>query len=82
MTRTNAVEVPGTPDSTDTVVSRTEQLESPKSPGYFHEEESNAASPHSYLSMPSCKRFPNMKSVEPLSKVLEPVMVNILLKYN
>ncbi|KAL7300389.1 hypothetical protein TKK_0007010 [Trichogramma kaykai] len=32
-------------------------------------------SPHSYLSMPACKQFPNMRSVEPLSKLLEPVVL-------
>ncbi|XP_058798915.1 uncharacterized protein LOC131668611 [Phymastichus coffea] len=39
------------------------------------EDDEASGSPHSYLSMPSCKQFPNMRSVEPLSKVLEPVVI-------
>ncbi|KAJ8679668.1 hypothetical protein QAD02_015455 [Eretmocerus hayati] len=37
-----------------------------------------SGSPHSYLSMPSCKQFPNMRGPQPLSKVLEPVVVKHL----
>lgn len=73
MTRTNAVDQPGTPDSLDMVDDHMETLESLEN-GYVRREESTA-SPRSYLSMPSCKQFPSMRSVEPLSRVLEPVMV-------
>lgn len=73
MTRTNAVDQPGTPDSLDTVDDQLETLEFLEN-GYAKQEESTA-SPRSYLSMPSCKQFPSMRSVEPLSRVLEPVMV-------
>lgn len=64
---------PRTPDSLDTVADRVEMLESMEN-GYVKREESTS-SPRSYLSMPSCKQFPSMRSVEPLSRVLEPVMV-------
>lgn len=63
---------PRTPNSLDTVADRVEMLESLEN-GYVKREET--ASPRSYLSMPSCKQFPSMRSVEPLSRVLEPVMV-------
>ncbi|XP_032678563.1 uncharacterized protein LOC116847568 isoform X2 [Odontomachus brunneus] len=76
MTRTNAVDQPGTPDSLDTVDDHMGTLESLEN-GYVKREESTA-SPRSYLSMPSCKQFPSMRSVEPLSRVLEPVMVRHL----
>ncbi|XP_014471715.1 PREDICTED: uncharacterized protein LOC106742875 isoform X2 [Dinoponera quadriceps] len=76
MTRTNAVDQPGTPDSLGTMDDPMETLESLEN-GYVKREESTA-SPRSYLSMPSCKQFPSMRSVEPLSRVLEPVMVRHL----
>ncbi|EFN88575.1 hypothetical protein EAI_12016 [Harpegnathos saltator] len=76
MTRTNAVDQPGTPDSLDTMDDHMETLESLEN-GYVRREDSTA-SPRSYLSMPSCKQFPSMRSVEPLSRVLEPVMVRHL----
>ncbi|XP_031782048.1 uncharacterized protein LOC100679650 isoform X2 [Nasonia vitripennis] len=46
--------------------------------GFGAELDEATGSPHSYLSMPSCKQFPSMRSVEPLSKVLEPVVVKHL----
>ncbi|KAK2587457.1 hypothetical protein KPH14_003165 [Odynerus spinipes] len=76
MMRTNAIDRPRTPDSMDTIEDRGEMLESLES-GYPKQEEA-PVSPRSYLSMPSCKQFPNMRSVEPLSKVLEPVTVKHL----
>ncbi|XP_029171571.1 LOW QUALITY PROTEIN: uncharacterized protein LOC114940931 [Nylanderia fulva] len=76
MTRTNAIDHPRTPDSLDTVTDHVETLESLEN-GYVKREEATA-SPRSYLSMPSCKQFPSMRSVEPLSRVLEPVMVRHL----
>ncbi|XP_019883948.1 uncharacterized protein LOC105253954 isoform X4 [Camponotus floridanus] len=76
MIRTNAMDQPRTPDSLDTVTDHVETLESLEN-GYVKREESTA-SPRSYLSMPSCKQFPSMRSVEPLSRVLEPVMVRHL----
>lgn len=63
---------PRTPDS-DTATDHIETLESLEN-GHAKQEEFTA-SPQSYLSMPSCKQFPSMRSVEPLSRVLEPVMV-------
>lgn len=39
----------------------------------------DATSPCSYLSMKSCKKFPTVKSVEPLSKVLESMTVSVLI---
>ncbi|RLU25185.1 hypothetical protein DMN91_003277 [Ooceraea biroi] len=74
MMRTNAIDQPRTPDSLNT--DRIETLDSLGN-GYVKREESTA-SPQSYLSMPSCKQFPSMRSVEPLSRVLEPVMVRHL----
>ena len=74
MSRTNAIDTPRTSDSTDVIVDHLETLDSLEN-NYTRQEEATA-SPHSYLSMPSCKPFPSMKSVEPLSRVLEPVMVN------
>lgn len=65
----------GSPDSTDHI----ETLESLDN-GYVKHKEESTASPRSYLSMPSCKQFPSMRSVEPLSRVLEPVMVKIFSK--
>lgn len=73
MIRTNAMDQPRTPDSLVTVADHVETLESLEN-GYVKREEFTA-SPRSYLSMPSCKQFPSMRSVEPLSRVLEPVMV-------
>ncbi|XP_015428515.1 PREDICTED: uncharacterized protein LOC107185360 [Dufourea novaeangliae] len=73
ISRTNAVDVPRTSDSMDVVVDHLEALESLET-----KQEEAATSPHSYLSMPTCKQFPNMKSVEPLSRVLEPVMIRHL----
>lgn len=60
----------------DTVIDQEENLESLEEARIRKLEET--ASPHSYLSMPSCKIFPNMRSVEPLSKILEPVVVRHL----
>ncbi|XP_076296942.1 uncharacterized protein LOC143217070 [Lasioglossum baleicum] len=78
--RTDAVDMPKTSDSMDVIVDHLEALESLETNYTRHEEEEEeaTASPHSYLSMPNCKQFPNMKSVEPLSRVLEPVMVRHL----
>ncbi|CAL7941770.1 unnamed protein product [Xylocopa violacea] len=76
MSRTNAIDTPRTSDSTNVIVDHFETLDSLENNYTRHEEAT--ASPHSYLSMPSCKPFPSMKSVEPLSKVLEPVMVKHL----
>ncbi|KAI4494417.1 hypothetical protein M0802_008909 [Mischocyttarus mexicanus] len=76
MMRTNAIDPPRTPDSMDTIADHTEMLESLEN-GYPRQEEI-LASPRSYLSMPSCKQFPSMRSVEPLSRVLEPVTVKHL----
>nr|XP_033333535.1 uncharacterized protein LOC117224597 [Megalopta genalis] len=80
--RTNAVDMPRTSDSTYVIADHLEALESLEANYMRHEEdkeeEEASASPHSYLSMPNCKQFPNMKSVEPLSRVLEPVMVRHL----
>ncbi|XP_035741773.1 uncharacterized protein LOC118450252 [Vespa mandarinia] len=76
MTRTNAIDPPRTPDSMDTIADHTEILESLEN-GYPRQEEI-PVSPRSYLSMPSCKQFPSMRSVEPLSRVLEPVTVKHL----
>ncbi|XP_070160998.1 uncharacterized protein [Polyergus mexicanus] len=76
MTRTNAMDQSRTPDSLNTMTDQLETLESLEN-GYVKREESTA-SPRSYLSMPSCKQFPSMRSVEPLSRVLEPVMVRHL----
>nr|XP_031828687.1 uncharacterized protein LOC116425305 [Nomia melanderi] len=83
--RTNAVDMPKASDSMDVMANRLGTLESLET-NYMRqgeeeeeeEEEEATASPHSYLSMPTCKQFPNMKSVEPLSRVLEPVMVRHL----
>lgn len=76
MTRTNAMDQSRTPDSLNTMIDQVETLESLEN-GYVKREESTA-SPRSYLSMPSCKQFPSMRSVEPLSRVLEPVMIRHL----
>lgn len=82
MQRSNAVERPRTADSVDSIAgeigradTRLETLESMEK-GYDTVPTQATGSPHSYLSMPSCKEFPNMRSVEPLSKVLEPVVVS------
>lgn len=79
MSRTNAIDTPRTSDSTDVIVDHLETLDSLEN-NYTKQEEATA-SPYSYLSMPSCKTFPSMKSVEPLSRVLEPVMVSKFLYY-
>ncbi|XP_043788092.1 uncharacterized protein LOC122712461 isoform X2 [Apis laboriosa] len=73
MSRTNAIDTPRTSDSTDVIVDHLDSLEN----NYTKQKEATA-SPYSYLSMPSCKAFPSMKNVEPLSRVLEPVMVKHL----
>lgn len=73
MTRSNAMEQSETPDTLDMVTDHIERFESLEN-GYIKQEQSTA-SPRSYLSMPSCKQFPSMRSVEPLSRVLEPAMV-------
>ncbi|XP_050457989.1 uncharacterized protein LOC126854883 isoform X2 [Cataglyphis hispanica] len=73
ITRTNAMDQPRTPDSLTDQIATLESLEN----GYVKREEPTA-SPRSYLSMPSCKQFPSMRTVEPLSRVLEPVMVRHL----
>lgn len=72
----NAIETLDSPDSMETVVNCNERGESLEN-GYIHHLE-ETASPHSYLSMPPCKLFPSMRSVEPLSRILEPVVVNKL----
>ncbi|KAG7206061.1 hypothetical protein KM043_003459 [Ampulex compressa] len=76
ISRTNAIDPPRTPDSMDSAVDHMETLESLEH--VYARQEEATASPHSYLSMPSCKQFPSMRSVEPLSRVLEPVMVRHL----
>ncbi|XP_076176292.1 uncharacterized protein LOC143151238 isoform X2 [Ptiloglossa arizonensis] len=80
VSRTNAVDVPRTSDSMNMIVDNLEILESLETSYTKREEdvEEATASPHSYLSMPSCKQFPKLKSVEPLSRVLEPVTVKHL----
>ncbi|XP_076390699.1 uncharacterized protein LOC100883637 isoform X3 [Megachile rotundata] len=77
ISRSNAIDTPRTSDSTDVVADHLETFDSLEN-NYTRQEEEATASPHSYLSMPSCKQFPSMKSVEPLSRVLEPVMVKHL----
>ncbi|XP_043263238.1 uncharacterized protein LOC122403664 isoform X2 [Colletes gigas] len=80
MSRTNAINVSRASDSVDMVDDNLEMLESLEN-NYTKQEgdiEEATASPHSYLSMPSCKQFPKLKGVEPLSRVLEPVMVKHL----
>ncbi|XP_011162628.2 uncharacterized protein LOC105197781 isoform X2 [Solenopsis invicta] len=74
MTRANAVDRAESPDSLTDHIETLESLEN----GYVKHKEDSTASPRSYLSMPSCKQFPSMRSVEPLSRVLEPVMVRHL----
>lgn len=76
MSRTNAIDTPRTSDSTDVIVDHLDSLEN----NYIKQEEATA-SPYSYLSMPSCKAFPSIKNVEPLSRVLEPVMVSKFLYF-
>ncbi|XP_076627643.1 uncharacterized protein LOC143344913 [Colletes latitarsis] len=80
LSRTNAINVPIASDSVNMVDDNLEMLESLEN-NYTKQEgdiEEATASPHSYLSMPSCKQFPKLKGVEPLSRVLEPVMVKHL----
>ncbi|XP_012534306.1 uncharacterized protein LOC105835502 isoform X3 [Monomorium pharaonis] len=74
MTRRNAMDRTGSPDSLTDHIETLESLEN----GYVKHKEESTASPRSYLSMPSCKQFPSMRSVEPLSRVLEPVTVRHL----
>ncbi|XP_057330134.1 uncharacterized protein LOC130670721 isoform X1 [Microplitis mediator] len=76
ITKMNAIETLDSPDSMETVVDCNERGESLEN-GYIHHLE-ETASPHSYLSMPPCKLFPSMRSVEPLSRILEPVVVRHL----
>jgi len=71
MIRTNAMDRAESPESLTDHIETLESLEN----GYAKHKEESTASPRSYLSMPSCKQFPSMRSVEPLSRVLEPVMV-------
>ncbi|XP_076236343.1 uncharacterized protein LOC143180480 [Calliopsis andreniformis] len=77
ISRTNIVDTSRTLESTDVIVDHLDTLDSMET-NYAKQEEEATASPHSYLSMPSCKQFPSMKGVEPLSRVLEPVMVKHL----
>lgn len=72
MNRRQTLAYPKTSDSTDSnePIPTLDSLEKE----YCHEEEA-PGSPHSYLSMPSCKDFPDMSSVEPLCRVLEPIKV-------
>ncbi|XP_018048714.1 PREDICTED: uncharacterized protein LOC108687458 [Atta colombica] len=74
MIRTNAMDRAESPESLTDHIETLESLEN----GYAKHKEESTASPRSYLSMPSCKQFPSMRSVEPLSKVLEPVMIRHL----
>ncbi|KYQ49782.1 hypothetical protein ALC60_11130 [Trachymyrmex zeteki] len=74
MTRANAMDRAESPDSLTDHIETLEFLEN----GYAKHKEESTASPRSYLSMPSCKQFPSMRSVEPLSRVLEPVMIRHL----
>lgn len=64
MSRSNAVESPKTPNSIDTVTDEYDGVE-------VDGRDEAAASPQSYLSMPSCKQFPDMRGVEPLNRLLE-----------
>ncbi|XP_029039183.2 uncharacterized protein LOC114874237 isoform X1 [Osmia bicornis bicornis] len=77
MSETNVMDTSRTSDSTDVIADHLETFDSLEN-NYSRQDEEATASPHSYLSMPSCKQFPSMKSVEPLSRVLEPVMVKHL----
>lgn len=74
VTQVKALNHTRTPDSMDSMEDHLETLESIEK-GFIIREEA-PVSPHSYLSLPSCMQFPNMKSVEPLSRVLEPVVVS------
>ncbi|KAK0076031.1 hypothetical protein PV326_011124, partial [Microctonus aethiopoides] len=76
ITRSGAIDTPGSPDSMDTVVECHEQREIIDNGCVQTVDET--ASPHSYLSMPSCKLFPSMRTVEPLSRILEPVVIRHL----
>lgn len=62
MARSNAVESPKTPVSIDTMTDEYDGVDA---------RDEAAASPQSYLSMPSCKQFPDMRGVEPLNRLLE-----------
>ncbi|XP_014204494.1 uncharacterized protein LOC106636591 [Copidosoma floridanum] len=74
-----SIDRPRSLESPDSAVGGEGQLESLESLEKEDEEAQQATgSPHSYLSMPSCKQFPNMRNVEPLSKVLEPLVVKHL----
>lgn len=74
--RTNAVEKCES-DSGDSLVDQPDETNLKVNKNEFIQTIEETGSTHSYLSMPSCKLFPNMKSVEPLSKILEPVVVSI-----
>ncbi|XP_033222414.1 uncharacterized protein LOC117176311 isoform X2 [Belonocnema kinseyi] len=74
--QTKALNITKTPDSMDSIECHSDTLESMEK-GFILREEA-PISPNSYLSLPSCKPFPNMKSVEPLSRILEPVVVKHL----
>ncbi|XP_044578368.1 uncharacterized protein LOC123261003 isoform X1 [Cotesia glomerata] len=76
ITKMNAIETLDSPNSMETVANDNERGECLEN-GYAHHLE-ETASPHSYLSMPPCKLFPSMRSVEPLSRILEPVVVRHL----
>ncbi|XP_020707475.2 uncharacterized protein LOC105685007 isoform X1 [Athalia rosae] len=75
--RTDAVDPPRTPDSID-VADPLTTIENGLTPKKIISMEDPTTSPHSYLSMPSCKQFPKIRSVEPLSRVLEPILVRHL----
>ncbi|KYN34668.1 hypothetical protein ALC56_11157 [Trachymyrmex septentrionalis] len=74
MMRADAMDRAESPDSLTDHIETLESLEN----GYAKHKEESTTSPRSYLSMPSCKQFPSMRSVEPLSRVLEPVMIRHL----
>lgn len=80
MARTNAVEGSTSSESIDSahgLSNKTvDSLFERKLPS--DREDDQPGTPHSYLSMPSCKQFPNARTTEPLHKVLEPVMVECL----
>ncbi|XP_034941627.1 uncharacterized protein [Chelonus insularis] len=75
LTKSNAIERSESSDSMETVDDCHERRKSEN--GRVHSLE-ETASPHSYLSMPSCKLFPSMRSVEPLSRILEPSVIRNL----
>ncbi|KAF7987481.1 hypothetical protein HCN44_003243 [Aphidius gifuensis] len=75
--RTNVVEKCES-DSEDSLVDQQDEKNLKVNKNEFIQTIEETGSTHSYLSMPSCKLFPNMKSVEPLSKILEPVVIQPL----